>query len=293
VSTADGKGVATLQQAMDNLEILERLNLPAQSMYGTSRASLLSSTTKIGVLMDSSPGYCSPRMKLLQKELSGKNRTVLYRDPADERDHFATVLGDRCGDVRFWTLPLEVETRLFGDPEFVQSTQQALVLFRTEFPLVFARVKQLRGEIDEAVNEYVAFRLAENVPLVNNKKQTIPREIQQGLNIYATVFLAMSHLEGNRLEQAERMFLRLLEMLPEPGPNQPFLNMFRWGAHANLGRIYEARGDRRKAIAHYSQADPTMQSHGNLLRARDLVWSDPMESPPEPLPAAPSTFQLP
>ena len=33
------------------------------------------------------------------------------------------------------------------------------------------------------------------------------------------------------------MFRQTLELLPEPGPNQPYYNMFRRGASANLGRI--------------------------------------------------------
>ncbi|MFO0893219.1 MAG: tetratricopeptide repeat protein [Isosphaeraceae bacterium] len=290
IYASDGKTVATLDQAMADPAILERMNLPGQSPYGTSRASLLSSATRIGVLIDSSPGYFSPRMRLLQRELSGKNRTILHRDPVEQRDHFAQVLKDHCGEVRLWGLPLDVESRLFGDSQFVQSTQQTLFLFRPEFPLVFARIKQLRGDLDAAVQEFVSFRLAENVPVVGNKKQTIPREIQRGLDIYATLYLAMAHLERDRPEQAENMFLRLLEMLPEPGANQPYLFMFRWGAHTNLGRIYEARGDRRAAIAQYAQADATMQHHGNLLRARDLVWDDPMARPPDPLPEAPKTL---
>ena len=93
---------------------------------------------------------------------------------------------------------------------------------------------------------------------------------------------------GTDLAQAESMFLTLLELLPEPGANRPTLNMFRWGAHANLGRIYEAKGDWRRAIAHYTQIDPTMQYHGNLLRARELVWQDPMARRPDPLPPAPN-----
>ena len=93
----DGKGVATLDQALADPAILERMNLPGLLPYGTSRASLLGSPTKIGILIDSSPGYFSPKMKLLQAELSGKHRTILYRDPADQRDHFARVLGDRAG----------------------------------------------------------------------------------------------------------------------------------------------------------------------------------------------------
>ena len=79
----DGTGVATLDQALADPAILERMNLPGLSPYGTSRASLLGSPTKIGILIDSSPGYFSPKMKLLQGELSGKHRTILYSDPAE------------------------------------------------------------------------------------------------------------------------------------------------------------------------------------------------------------------
>ena len=282
-----GQGVATLDQVLADPILLERMNLPGQSPYGTSRASLLSSPTKLNVLIDSSPGFFSPKMRLLQRQLAGKNRTILYRDPTEQRDHFAQVLGDRLGEVKLWGVPLEVESQLFTNAQFVQSTLQSLFLFRPEFPLIYARIKHLRGDIPEAIQEYVGFRLRTDVPVVNNNKLVIPKDVQQGLNVYATLYLALAQLERNNLDQAEKMFLMLLEMLPEPGPNQPYYNMFRWGAHANLGRIYEARKDYRQAIAHYSQSDPTMQYHGNLLRARELVWQDPMAAVPDPLPPAP------
>ncbi|MFI5458824.1 MAG: hypothetical protein ACHRXM_25630 [Isosphaerales bacterium] len=193
----DGTGVATLEQALADPAILERMNLPGLSPYGTSRASLLGSRTKIGILIDSSTGYFSPKMKLLERELVGKDRSILYRDPAEQRDHFAQVLGDRSGGVLLWGLPLEVETRLFKDQQYVASIQWSLFLFRPEFPLVYARVKQLRGEqeLDEAIEEYVRFRFAENPRLVNNKKVPIPQDIQDGLDVYATYYLALAHLE--------------------------------------------------------------------------------------------------
>jgi len=283
----DGQGVATLNQALADPAILERMNLPGQSPYGTSRASLLASPSRIGILMDSSPGFLSPRMKLLQRELAGKNRTILYRDPSEQRDHFAQVLGDRCGEVKLWSIPLYVETELFRKAQFVQSSLQTLRLFSPEFPLVVARIKHLRGDLSGAIQEYVSFRLAKNLPLVIDKKKTIPKEIQDGLDIYATNYLALAQLERNSPGQAESMFLRLLELLPESGSNQHRYNMLRWGAQANLGRIYEAKGDLRRAIAYYGQLDPTMQYHGNLLRARELVWQDPMAAAPDPLPPAP------
>jgi tetratricopeptide (TPR) repeat protein len=250
----------------------------------------MASPSKLGILIDSSRGYFDPKMKMLQRELPGKNRSILYRDPAEQRDHFAQVLGERLGEFKFWQMPLEVETRLFTDGQFVEATQQSLFLLRPDFPLLYARIKQLRGELDEAVHDYVSFRLNPNVPMVLDKKKVIPRSVQQGLDVYATYYLGLAHLERNNLQGAEDMFLKLLQLLPEPGPSLPYYHMFRWGAHANLGRIYEAKGERQQAIAHYSQADPTMQYHGNLLRARELLWQDPMAPPADPLPPAPKEF---
>jgi hypothetical protein len=276
----NGEGIATLAQALADPAILEQMNLPGQVPYGTSRASLLASPSRLSVLIDSSQGYFSPKMKLLQGELSGKNRTILYRDAKDQRDHFASVMGDRFGELRLWELPLEVETRLFTDPQFVEASMQSLYLFRPDFPLVFARIKQLRGEFTDAMKEYVNFRLRENVPQVNNKNVMIRKEVQQGMDAYATQYLALANMERKNFDQAKDLFLMLLNLVSEPGPNQPHWNMFRWGAHANLGRIYEAQGDIPRAIEHYCQADPTSQRIGNLLRARELVWKNPMAGGP-------------
>ncbi len=283
----DGQGVATVADALSDPAILDRMDLPGQAPYFTSRASLMASPTKIGVLIDSSPGYTAPRMRLLQNELAGKDRAILYRDPAEQRDHFARVLAPHNGAVNLWALPLEVERRLFGDPQFVQSIQNSLFFFQSKFPLLYARIKQLRGETDEAVQDYVKFRFAEKHPEVIDKKKVISKEDQAALDVYATYYLALAQLERNNLDQAEQMFRMTLAMLPEPAPNRPYYNMFRWGASANLGRILDARKDRRAAIGFYTQYDPTSQYVGNLLRARDLVWDSPMEAAPDPLPPAP------
>jgi hypothetical protein len=142
----------------------------------------------------------------------------------------------------------------------------------------------------------VTFRLREDVPIVasknTGKKQIIPRDVQEGLDIYATYYMALAHLEQNNLDLAQQMFHGALTLLPEPGPRQPYYNMFRWGAHANLGRIYEAWNDDRRAIAHFTQSNPTPQYVGNLLRARELVWRNPMNPQPDPLPAAPAPKPL-
>jgi tetratricopeptide (TPR) repeat protein len=194
--------------------------------------------------------------------------------------------------VSLWGLPLELETRLFTDGQFVASIQATLFLFQRDFPLIYARVKQLRGELDEAIEAYVKSRFVEKAPLVNNKKQLISKEVQNGLDVYATYYLGQAHLERGNLAQAEREFRNTLTILPAPGPNQPYYDMFRWGANANLGRIYQAGKDYARAVAHLTERDPTSQYVGNLLRARELVWRDPMAAAVT-LPAAPAANPIP
>jgi len=230
-------------------------------------------------------------MRLLQQSLAGKDLTVLYRDPAVQRDHWAKALGKRLGKVGLWKLPMTVETLLFTNPDFVRSTQHALYLFRPEFPLLAARMKQLRGETSDAVQDYVTIRFAEN-PTLTDRKTPMPPEIQKALDVYATYFLAMCHLEQGDARQAKFFFEKTLPMIPEWGKNQPYFTMFRWGAQANLARLHAAQNDLPKAIAYYVLPDPTSQWHGNLLSARELVWRDPTGPVPAPLPTPPPPFLL-
>ena len=280
----EGTGVATLIDVIVHPEILQRLDLPGESTLGTTSADLTGSPTKIGVVVDSSIGYMSPRMRLLQGQLRGENRTILFRDPADQAKHFAKALGSRFGGITLWNLPIQIEDLLFTSPEFVSATQASLQFFDGKYPLLAARTKQLRGDLVEATNQYVAFRFAENTE--------IPAEAQRGLDIYATYFLGLNHLDRGNTDQAEYLFKKMLEMVPDPGPGRYFYYMLRWGALNNLGRIAEQKGNLPAAVAFYSAADAsngysTPQKHGDLLRARRLVWKNPISEPPAALAAAP------
>jgi hypothetical protein len=55
--------------------------------------------------------------------------------------------------------------------------------------------------------------------------------------------------------------------------------MLRWGANANLARIHETLKHDETAEKYYSQPDPTAQRVGNLLRAREVVWRNPVLGP--------------
>jgi hypothetical protein len=274
-----GTGVATLDDALTDPSVLGRLDLPGLSSYETTRGALLASPSKIGILIDSSPEYCAPRMALLQGNLAGKYRTVLHRDPVDQRDRFAQALGAHAGKVTFWELPALVEAFLFNNARFVEATLRTLALFNSRYPLVYARIKQLRGEFPEAIQGYVAFRFEKN--------EQIPGEDQKALDAYATYYLGLCHLEQGHGALAESFFEQTLKLLPEPGAGQPFYHMFRWGAQANLGRLCAARGDHARAIAYFSQFEPTRQRHGNLVAAFELLWRNPMAQVPPELPPAP------
>jgi hypothetical protein len=275
-----GEGVATLEQALADPSIVERLNVPGLAPYSVSRATLLSSPTKIGILLDSSPGYFAPKMRMLQRELAGNYRAILFADPAQQRDHFVQALGGRAGAIALWELPLTVEARLFRDPDYVNAIQSSLFFFRPEFPLIYARVKQLRGELNEAREEYVKIRGNPNLPNVLDKKKAIPKDVHDGLKIYATYYMALAQLENNNPGLAERMFGLVLEELPEPrGDRSPYYHMFRWGANANLARIAETKHADRAAVDYYTRFDPTTQHAGNLVRAREIVWSYPLADP--------------
>ena len=285
----DGSGVATLTDVIVHPEILERLDLPGESTLGTSAADLAGSPTKIGVVVDSSIGYMSPRMRLLQGQLRGEHRTILFRDPAEQAKHFAKALGSRFGGITLWNLPIQIEELLFTSPEFVAATQASLQFFDGKYPLLAARTKQLRGDLVDATNQYVAFRFAEN--------SEFSAETQRGLDIYSTYFLGLNHLDRGNTDQAEYLFRKMLEMVPDPGPGRYFYYMLRWGALNNLGRIAEQKGNTSAAVAYYSEADSsngysTPQRHGDLLRARRLVWKNPISEPPAELAAAPVDLSI-
>lgn len=271
-----GVGVANLDDAIAIPEVLAALDLPGRS-YATTRADLAAG--KIRVLIESSLGMLSPRMRLLQLNLVGKNRMVLFRDPSEQAAAFQESIGSRCEKVELWNLPLEVEYRLFNDGMFVRSALFTLQVFEAKWPLLAARLTQLRGDLAESVQRYVAFRFAENT-LETDGKTPIPHQVQQIMDMFATYYLALGQLDRNDKDQARFLFNETLRLFPEPGPGKPFFNMYRWGAQTNLGLLCAERGEDVLAIRYLTQDDPTTQAHGNLWRARGLIWKNPFVPPP-------------
>jgi hypothetical protein len=279
-----GHGVATLDEAIADPAILAGLDLP-ESSYPTRAADLAGG---VRILLESSLGGLAPRMKLLQKDLAAENRMVLYRDPREQEAAFKKALGPRCKSVDIWALPIQVEYRLFHDGQFTQATLFPLRVFDPRFPLLPARMDQLRGDLQAAIQQFVSLRFGEGT-LDRDGKTLIPPDLQRVLDHFATHFLALGQLEKGDAAQAEFLFGEDLKLLPAPHPSRPYYFMFRWGALTNLGRLAEARGRPALAIRYYSEFQPTGQDHGNQLRARALIWRDPFVPPPGPVPPPPAT----
>lgn len=278
IPSADGKGVATLEQALTDPRVLAQLDLPGGD-YEPSRFDLAASS--LGVQLEASLGSLSPRMKLFQQDLKGKNQMVLYRDPVELADAFQKALGDRCGGVGLWRTPLTVEHRLHtpeADGTFMRATLYPLQLFIKEWPLLSARLMQLRGETKPSIQSYVVLRFAER-PVARDGKTPIPRGVQTALDVYATYFLALAQIEKGDSNQAKFLFGKTLEMLPDPHPRLPYYFMLRWGAVTNLGLLHADAGNNAAAIRYLTQDNPTPQGQGNLIRARALIWKDPFVPP--------------
>ena len=77
------------------------------------------------------------------------------------------------------------------------------------------------------------------------------------------------------------LFYQALEMLPEPDPRMPYFTMFRWGALSNLGLLNADTGNAALAVRYLAQDNPTLQSHGNAVRARKLIFANPFVPPKE------------
>ena len=283
----DGTGVATLEEAITDPAVLGRLDVPGLSSYGATSSDLAGSTSRIGVLFDSSTGYMATRMRLLQGQLRGEHRTTLFRDPYEQAANFAGALGKRLGPIAFWDMPIRVEEGLFKDSKFVAATQLSLQFFDGKLPLLYARTAQLRGDIEEATQKYVALRFVKDAVMKDPAKTPIPAEVQRALDFYSTYFLAQCQMDRGNAKQAEDLYRKFLDMTPDPGPGRYYFYMLRWGALKNLARICEAKGDRASALAFYLQDVKTSDRHGNLLRARELIWNNPFDEPVSPLPDAP------
>lgn len=310
----DGSGVATLRHLRERPEIVEELGAPDRPFPVTAKDAR---EGLLFALVDSSRGYHCPKMKLLQDRLVGDIRMILHRDPAEMFEALSLALeagsetnanadpaasaegeggaaaenapapGSRAG-VGFWDMPARAQQGLFYSPVYQDSIRFSLTFFTPELPLLRARMAQLRGEINQSKTLYVNMRFADKVEVGEKGNMVqLPEAVQDMVNLYATHFLALGHLESGDASNAARMFEQTLKLCPEPEKGEPFPHLFRWSALSNLSRLYEAEGRLAEAIRDASFPNPTSEGRGGKVRARRILLAHPMLEPAEPRPEAP------
>src|SRR5262249_12775119 len=85
---------------------------------------------KLVVLLEASPGYLEPRMKLLEAQLTGRDRIVLSASPSALADKLRAI--KHIGEIKLWPLPYEVlEQRRTLTPDL----QRAAALERMPFSI--------------------------------------------------------------------------------------------------------------------------------------------------------------
>lgn len=293
----DGKGVATLKQVQENSELLSQLDLDSDNPYRLRPDHL----KKVVVLLESTPGYWSPRMRFLQERLLGENRAILWSDFSNVYAQARRTTNAET-DFDLWPLPKTVDklgrTQEYTDQLIGCRKQIIGVLTPYQFfPGSDARVAHLHGHWKVAIPVYMGNRVSfqewrrvernriglQAVAINASKKEPPLEEVIQelvgkltdlysGIREDSTYFLGVAKFEQHEYEPAANwMGKSYLEKYPEG----------RWTASAlyHLGRCAEAQNDFEKAIEYYTRDRTSPQAHGNLIRARRLGWKPDLALP--------------
>ncbi len=247
-----------------------------QPRLNPTAAHLAASPSKIGVLVDSSVGYFTPRMRLLQGQLRGEYRTILFRDPAEQAKHFAKALGPRSsaacssGACRSRSRDL-----LFSDPNFVAATQASLQFFDGKYRLLFARTAQLRGELTAATDKYVALRFAENPVTTARTSRSRPRRSGPWTSTRPTSWPRASSTGGIPIRPSISS-RRCSNWSPTPAPGATSSTCSAGGRSATSGGSARPEGDirRRDRLLHRRRRRPT----GSSPRSGTATSSGPASS---------------
>jgi hypothetical protein len=122
----DGRGIATLAQAARDDTLLRQLDLDDKRPYVAHADDI----QQVAVLVESSPGYLSRRMKFLESKLAGEQRLVLSVEPDAIKATLATAKHVRP-KVKLWTRPYEtLQLRETEDQRILLAARRELYPFQ-------------------------------------------------------------------------------------------------------------------------------------------------------------------
>ena len=295
----DGKSVATLEQVLEQPELLQRMAESEQQPYRVPPAEL----RKLVAMVDATPGALSQRMKILEAALLGDQKMLLTVTPSP----LAAALR-RCAGisrVEIWTLPYEAfvqRSDLASSSPRVAGLAQEHGLFDRRTPLGQARLLHFRGQFDWREGRpgaralYLECRTPEaQIEQIRNTLRTRSADRSERLTAQqqaqqqqragaveqlmvrtkqnASYWLGLIAFDVGDYQVASDYFeKRLLASDPD--------SIWASGARYNLGRCQEAIGWRdgsvallQRAVQSYQVVEDSPLTAGCRVRARRLARS--------------------
>ena len=317
---AQGEGVVTLAQVLDEPELLTSLDVGDNLKYRTRPDELENLTA----LIDAAPECLSLRMRLLEARLAGGQQTALTVQASDLAESVRGCRG--IGEVRLWTLPYEtymyhvwLEGALRTNEQLRAAYARETVVFANLNPLVQGRYQHFRGafevgapaageenldtdpELEKpgAKSRYMEMRIPDSmvaeIPASPELQERYGLQPQRGEDAGSWQARVMSAVMMFSIAKAHASYWMGLAQY-ESGNYGAAVDWLKgrtieatpdgpWtnGARYNLARCYEKLGKYAEARQLYL-ADDSPQRHGNLLRARRIEAQEksgePADSPP-------------
>lgn len=258
---------ATLTEVLADESLLRRLDLKGGAVYPIKQSDL----EHLVVLVEASPSYLSARMRLLESQLTRKEKMELATSPSAQAKRFRAMAG--VGEVRVWLFPFQtLRQRLNLDPIGLRRRLAAMLPFYASptAPLRKGRMLHLKGEFtgeQGATKQYQDARPPNRI-LASPEMQPIEKAARVQAKQDASYWLGLIAQQRNDHKTAIDYFARrTLESWPG--------GAWARGARYNLARTYEASGQHEKAILQYHASPKSPGHHGNRLRAEWLKAHHP------------------
>lgn len=285
-------GVATLQEARSNPNVLRRAKVPGLFDYPVEQKDI----EQLVALIDCDPFAVGKTMFAVQQSLAGSNRIRLSLDV----DAFQEVLQASAPnlEVRLWNAPWlayvynkSIRERLNENSPFSAGYLERFGALVTDTPISRARMLHFKGKFDSSVEETGALRayMDYRVDEQTLKAMLTDKDIQKELGLVRGEFEPFEVFEA-RLVLAQTYFRRskfdvgmyLAMANRDLGKPTTAINWLKertlqlkgsefWHSHANylLGRMYELTGNFLAAEEAY-KFEASAQAAGNRIRLRKL-----------------------
>jgi len=250
---AGGRGIATLDEAAANDKLLRVFDLP-EKPYPVKAGEI----AKMVALCETSSAYTAPRMARLESQLTGADRMQLTVDAAKLRERVGKCAG--IAEARAWPMR-DLRFEATREPKTFEALKRRIMPFRVPDksmlmeghyvspPLWKARVRHVSGKYVDTYTQTTTlnglYQLA-RPPDRDMEQRNVGPDTWEGLmrmKQNATYWLGLTAYDLKNYEAATMYF----DLVLKDGVNGGWTA----GARYNLGRTYEALGNRDKALETY------------------------------------------